>query len=112
MGVQAVQAAADAAAAAETTSIVALGNAGGRVAEAVTGDPARYVLGNTLAGGSQEMALWLAERQSQHFDAVFVPAGTPVAIHIERQLDIDYEPEGRKLDHGFLGPNDALSLLD
>lgn len=112
MGVQAVQAAADAVAAAETTSIVALGNSGGRVTEAVTGDPGRYVLGNTLAGTSQEIARWLAERQSQHFDAVFVPAGTPVAIHIERQLDIDYEPQGRKLDHGFADPDDAFSFLD
>ena len=101
MGVQAVQAAADAAAAAETTSIVALGNTGGRVTGAVTGDPGRYVLGNTLAGGSEEIARWLAERQSQHFDAVFVAAGTPVAIHIERQLDIDHDPQGRRLDHGF-----------
>ena len=112
MGVQAVQAAADAAAAAETTSIVALGNTGGRVTGAVTGDPGHYVLGNTLAGGSEEIARWLAERQSQHFDAVFVPAGTPVAIHIERQLDIDHDPQGRRLDHGFSETTDNVRGLD
>ena len=112
MGVQAVQAAADAAAAAETTSIVALGNTGGRVTGAVTGDPGRYVLGNTLAGGSEEIARWLAERQSQHFDAVFVAAGTPVAIHIERQLDIDHDPQGRRLDHGFSETTDNVRGLD
>ena len=55
---------------------------------------------------------WLAERQSQHFDAVFVPAGTPVAIHIERQLDIDHDPQGRRLDHGFSETTDNVRGLD
>ena len=53
----------------------------------------------TIAGTSEELAKWLAERQSQSFDAVFVPAGTGIAIHLERELPIDLDLTGRKLNH-------------
>jgi hypothetical protein len=35
----------------------------------------------------------------QSFDAVFVRSGVQLAIHVDRQLDIDYDPKGRKLSH-------------
>ena len=99
---------ADAAAAAETTSVVS--NLGS-VTDSVTGDVGTYVLGKTVSGGSDEVAKWLLERQSQSFDAVFVPAGTAVAIHVDRELAIDFEPQGRKLNHAFsaaISPPDPL----
>jgi len=96
IGVMAVQAAADAAAAAETTSVV---SDTGAATNNVTGDTGTYVLGKTIAGGSDEVAKWLLERQSQSFDAVFVPAGTGIAIHVDRELPIDLDLKGRKLNH-------------
>ena len=96
IGIRAIQAAAEAAAAAQTTSVV--GNLG-QVTDSVTGDAGPYVLGKTVAGGSDAIAAWLLERQSQSFDAVFVAAGTALAIHVDRELPIDFEPQGRKLDH-------------
>jgi integrating conjugative element protein (TIGR03752 family) len=96
MGVMALQAAGQAAAAAETTSII--GEAGG-ITNSVTGDTGTFVLGKTVAGGSDELAKWLLERQSQSFDAVFVPAGTRLAIHVDRELPIDLNPNGRRLQH-------------
>ena len=96
IGVMAVQAAADAAAAAETTSVV---SDTGAATNNVTGDTGTYVLGKTIAGGSDEVAKWLLERQSQSFDAVFVPAGTRIAIHVDRELTIDLDLKGRKLNH-------------
>ena len=96
IGVMAVQAAADAAAAAETTSVV---SDTGAATNNVTGDTGTYVLGKTIAGGSDEVAKWLLERQSQSFDAVFVPAGTRLAIHVDRELTIDLDLKGRKLNH-------------
>jgi hypothetical protein len=65
----------------------------------VTGDSGSYVLGKTIAGGSDEVGKWLLERQSQSFDAVFVPAGTAIAIHVDRELPIDLDTHGRKLTH-------------
>lgn len=106
IGVQAIQ---DAAAAAETASVVgSLGNVSGRV----TGDIGSYVLGKTMSGGSEELAKWLLERQAQSFDAVFVPAGTEVAIHVDRELAIDYDPQGRKLDHARSSAPDRHHRLD
>ena len=96
IGIRAIQAAAEAAAAAQTSSVVS--NLG-QVTDSVTGDAGPYVLGKTVAGGSDAIAAWLLERQSQSFDAVFVAAGTALAIHVDRELPIDFEPQGRKLDH-------------
>ena len=96
MGVMAIQAAAEAAANAETTSVV---SDAGSVTSSVTGDTGRFVLGKTLSGGSEEVAKWLLERQSQSFDAVFVPAGTRIAIHVDHELPIDLDTTGRKLTH-------------
>ena len=96
IGMMTVQAAAEAAAAAQTTTTVRETGAG---ADSVTGDTGAYVLGKTVSGGTEEVARWLMERQSQSFDAVFVPAGTRVAIHVDARLDIDLEPQGRRLDY-------------
>lgn len=109
LGIQAIQAAADAAAAAQTTSVI--GNAG-NVTDSVTGDVGRFVLGQTIGGGSEEVAKWLLERQSQSFDAVFVPAGTTVAIHVDRELAIDFDSHGRKLDHALATQSDRHHRLD
>jgi integrating conjugative element protein (TIGR03752 family) len=109
IGVQAVQAAADAAAAAESTSVIT--SAGG-ITGGVTGDVGAYVLGKTIAGGSDELAQWLLERQSQSFDAVFVPAGISVAIHVDRAIPIDFEPQGRKLSHASPTSSNDPNTLD
>lgn len=89
------QAAADAAAAAQTTTVVDRGSISG----AVTGDTGSFILGRTLAGGAEEVRRWVDERQSQTFDAVFVPPGVKVAINVDRQIAIDYDPNARRVSH-------------
>ncbi len=96
IGVMSFQAAAEAAAAAQTTTVV---NESGAATNNVTGDAGDFVLGRTIAGGSEEVAKWLLERQSQSFDAVFVPSGTRIAIHVDVELPIDFDLKGRKLDY-------------
>ncbi len=96
IGVMAIQAAAEAAASAQTTSRV---NDFGGVTSSVTGDTSRFVMGKTLSGGSEAISKWLLERQAQSFDAVFVPAGVRIAIHVDHELPIDLETNGRKLSH-------------
>ena len=109
IGVMAIQAAAQAAAAAETTSVV---SDAGSVTNSVTGDTGTYVLGKTVEGGSNEVAKWLLERQAQSFDAVFVSAGTKVAIHVDRELPIDLDPIGRKLTHATTTQSRHRARLD
>ena len=109
IGVMALQAAGQAAAAAQTTTVV--GDSGG-VTQSVTGEQGRYVLGRTVAGGSDEVAKWLLERQSQSFDAVFVPAGARLAIHVDRELPIDLDPSGRRLQHASVTDGHRRHRLD
>ncbi len=96
IGVMAVQAAAEAAASAETTSLV---SDTGTTTNNITGNTGTYVLGKAVSGGSDEVAKWLTERQSQSFDAIFVPANTKIAIHVDHELPIDLDPTGRRLSH-------------
>lgn len=96
IGVTALQAGADAAAQAETTTTISDTGTG---TSNVTGDVGTHVLGNTVSGGAAEIRRWLDERQAQSFDAVFVRPGEPIAVHVDRRLDIDYDPRGRRVNH-------------
>ena len=97
IGVTALQAGADAAAQAETTTTVS--GTTGTGTTTVTGDVGAYVLGKTVAGGAAEIRKWLDERLEQSFDAVFVQPGIQLAVHVDKQLDIDHDPKGRKITH-------------
>lgn len=97
IGLAAAQAAAEASAAAETTT-VASGQTGA-IASAVTGSPAAYAKGKAISSGIKESSDWVKERQAQSFDAIFVRNGADVAIHLEEEIPIDYEPSGRKVSH-------------
>ncbi|EAR3735092.1 TIGR03752 family integrating conjugative element protein [Salmonella enterica] len=88
-------AAADAFANGQTTTTVD----GGSVTSALTGNSGQYVLGQTLGGGLKESADWFKQRYGQMFDAVYVPPGHAVAIHITRQIPVDYEIKGRKVKY-------------
>jgi integrating conjugative element protein (TIGR03752 family) len=88
-------AAAEAFANGETTTTVE----GGDITSAVTGSNGQYVLGQALGGGLKESADWFKQRYGQMFDAIYVKPGQPVAVHITRQLQIDYEPHGRKVKY-------------
>ena len=88
-------AAAEAFANGETTTTVE----GGDITSAVTGSNGQYVLGQALGGGLKESADWFKQRYGQMFDAIYVKPGQPVAVHITRQLQIDYELHGRKVKY-------------
>lgn len=109
IGVKAFEAAAEAAAASETTTVI---RDSGAITGNVSGNTGKFVLGKTLAGGSNEIAQWLLERQAQSFDAVFVPAGVQIAIHVDRELSIDLDPQGRKLTYASGTTNPIAHRLD
>lgn len=99
-------AAADAFANGQTTTTVD----GGSVTSAVTGSSGQYVLGQALGGGLKESADWFKQRYGQMFDAIYVPPGHPVAIHITRQIPVDYEVQGRKVK--YAQPSASKRKLD
>ena len=66
-------------------------------------------VGRILASGVQDMSSWVNKRYGQAFAAVYVQPGAKVAVHLEKPLAIDFDPEGRKVDHRA-GESHALEL--
>jgi integrating conjugative element protein (TIGR03752 family) len=58
-------------------------------------------MGRILAGGVRDMADWVNKLYGQAFAAIYVPPGAKVAVHLEQPLTIDYDPEGRRVNHGI-----------
>ena len=89
-------AASDTAASLETTQSL---SPTGAIQSFISGDTSRYVLGKTLAGGLRSTSNWLTQRAEQEFDAVLLPSGYQVAIHVDQEIQINYDRNGRKLKH-------------
>lgn len=66
-------------------------------------------VGRILAGGVRDMADWVNKLYGQAFAAIYVQPGAKVAVHLEKPLAIDFDPEGRKVDHRA-GEAHALEL--
>ena len=88
----------------QTTTVVD-GNA---VIGAVTGNNGKYILGQALGSGLKETADWFHQRYGQTFDAVYVPPGQEVAIHINKEIKIDYNTTGRKVRYDQSARTSAL----
>lgn len=95
IGLGTAAAAADAMAQQNTTVVTD----GSNVTNAVTGNNGQYVLGKGLSGGINQTIDWLNKRYGQTFDAVYVPPGKEIAIHISKELQIDYLFDGRLVDY-------------
>lgn len=104
-----VEAGAAAVADAETTRIT---SAQGDTQESVTGDAIRNSGYETLSGGASAISEWLQERQEQTFDVVYVDTGSNVSLHIEAELPINYDHNGRKLRHATSNSQDRHRRLD
>ncbi|WP_034949221.1 TIGR03752 family integrating conjugative element protein [Erwinia oleae] len=81
------------------------------ISSTLTGNAGQAVLGKALSGGMKETADWVRERYGMMFDAVYVPPGQTLAIHITRQLAIDFETRGRKVRYDYFSlPSSAAGL--
>ncbi|EMQ2087921.1 TIGR03752 family integrating conjugative element protein [Salmonella enterica subsp. enterica] len=74
---------------------------GSSITSTLTGSAGQAALGKALSGGTNELADWVKARYGQMFDAIYVPPGANVAVHITRQIPIDYEEKGRKVKYDF-----------
>lgn len=81
-------------------------NGYGGVTSTLTGDAGKAALGKAIAGGMNETGEWVKQRYGQMFDAIYVPPGAHLAVHITRQLNIDYEDAGRKVRYDFTLPGE------
>lgn len=71
----------------------------GRTTTTLTGDADRFALSTAVSQAVSESNRWLLQRLSDSFDAIYVPAGAALAIHIEQQVAIDHDSVGRRIVH-------------
>lgn len=56
-----------------------------------------------LSGGVKDIGDWVNKLYGQAFAAIYVQPGAQVSVHLDRQLEIDYETFGRKVRHAAGG---------
>lgn len=76
-----------------STSVTTLG-ADGSISQAMSGSQA---VSQIMSQGVNDMSDWVNRLYGEAFAAIYVPPGQNVAIHITKQLPIDYETQGRKV---------------
>ena len=79
-----------------------LGNSGGAL---VTHKAGQDALNSILSGGVSDIRSWAKQLYGEAFAAVYVAPGAPVAVHLDRELTLDYAPTGRRVRHAqFASP--------
>lgn len=74
----------------------------------VDGDKKRYQLGSAVSQGISDTRASYEQLWGDAFDIVYAPPGTKVVLHINEQLEIDYETQGRKVVYQDRYRSDAL----
>ncbi len=100
IGNQALVTAAGAAAASlvkNSNSSSYISNASGTLGS--TGLSGNQAMGQILTQGVSDISDWMNKLYGQAFAAVYVQPGAQVAVHLDRELTIDYELKGRAVDH-------------
>jgi integrating conjugative element protein (TIGR03752 family) len=62
-------------------------------------DAAKFGTYNGIAGAATDAKQIVLDRLGNSFDAIYVPNGAMVALHIERELRFDHNPSARRLDY-------------
>lgn len=91
----------------DSTTLYA-GNGGG--AMGTVGISSGEAMNRLLASGVQDISQWVNKLYGQAFAAVYVEPGAQIAVHIEQPLTLDYEPQGRKVDHTLGGRHGTTDL--
>jgi integrating conjugative element protein (TIGR03752 family) len=71
----------------------------GSTSSTVTGSPVKYVEGQAGTNAANQAQQWWHDREENSFDAIYVPSGQEIVVNFAKQIDIDYNPQGRKLEY-------------
>lgn len=74
----------------------------------VTNSSGNSALNSILSGGVSDIREWVNKLYGEAFAAVYVPPAAQVALHLDHEITIDYEPKGRSVRH----EKDHASLPD
>lgn len=76
----------------------------------ITSSSGNSALNAILAGGVSDIRAWINKLYGEAFAAVYVPPAAQVALHLDHEIRLDYEPSGRSVRHEH--SHTALSDLD
>ena len=65
----------------------------------VTSSSGNSALNAILAGGVSDIRAWVNKLYGEAFAAVYVPPAAQVALHLDHEITLDYEPNGRSVRH-------------
>ncbi|MDQ0668234.1 TIGR03752 family integrating conjugative element protein [Pseudomonas sp. W2I6] len=74
----------------------------------VTSSSGNSALNSIFSGGVSDIREWVNKLYGEAFAAVYVPPAAQVALHLDHEITIDYEPKGRSVRH----EKDPVSLPD
>jgi cell division protein ZapB len=87
-------------------------NGNGSSSSSVTGSPSKLAIYSALSGGVDDAKDWFDKRTKSSFDVIFVPSGELVKILTQEQINIDYDTNGRKLNHQLVTGEWNNEILD
>ena len=90
--------------AAAASQVTVQSNTDGSMSQFITGNTGEFVASKGISGVAKEIADYVRERAANAFDVVYVPSGVEVQIFVERQINIDYDPNGRKIAYDYTQP--------
>ncbi|HVV67996.1 MAG TPA: TIGR03752 family integrating conjugative element protein [Gammaproteobacteria bacterium] len=111
----AAQGAANAYAQSQTTSNT---NTIGGNSSSVTGSQSAFVAGQAMSNAAGQVMQWWHDREENSFDAVFVPTvkedGLPqmIVVNFAKEIQIDYDPVGRKIVYAHSNDSSISRHLD
>ncbi|WP_010219776.1 TIGR03752 family integrating conjugative element protein [Pseudomonas syringae group genomosp. 3] len=76
-----------------------------------TGLSGNEAMGKILTQGVTDVSSWVNKLYGQAFAAIYVLPGAQVSLHIDQELEIDYELKGRKVKYAS-GASHANANLD
>jgi len=77
------------------TSVI---NSGGSTL-GVTSSTGNSALNSILSGGVSDIREWVKKLYGEAFAAIYVPPAAQVALHLDHEITLDYEPNGRSVRH-------------
>jgi regulator of replication initiation timing len=90
----------------------------GTAISTVTGSTGAFIAGQSASNGMSQVQQWWHDREEQSFDAVYVPTVDPhthqyqtVVVNFTKEIHIDYDLHGRKIDY-VQKNNPAADSLD
>ncbi len=87
-------------------------NTNGSSSSSVTGSPYKFLGASILSSSAQDIQKWVNSRAQSSFDVIAIPSGKLVKILTQEQINIDYDPKGRKLNHQLIIKEQSNETLD